>query len=444
MSEIDLMLRFLIQILVVLGLCKIVGWFGQKFLGQTQVVMEMLAGVVLGPSVFGLLAPKAQAWLFPLNATYVIDGVQKSLRHPSMFILYTIAQMGLVLYMFLVGLEFDVKLIQTRVKGAISVSVAGVAAPFILGAVLALFTKDGYGLFTPHVNMFTGCLYFGAAMCVTAFPMLARIIYERGIAGTPMGTLALGAGAVDDVFAWTLLAIVLAVVKGTWSYAIYAIGGGALFAFLMLKYAKDIFAKLSETVERDGKMSQTLFVSTMILLFAGAYITDAIGIYAVFGAFIMGASMPRGKFAEELRGKLESVTVGVLLPFFFVYSGLSTKLGLIDSTALLIITLFVVIAAVVGKAVACAVAAKASGENWKEAWAIGTLMNARGLMELIIINIGMQQGVITQRLYTIMVIMAIVTTLMASPIFQWIYKKYLGYLVPDSVMLEAHAMIEGA
>ena len=443
MSEIDLMLRFFIQILAVLGVCKVAGWFGQRFLGQTQVVMEMLAGVLLGPSVFGLLSPKGQAWLFPLNATYVVDGVQKSFRHPSMFILYTIAQLGLVLYMFLIGLEFDIKLIQGRAKGAVAVSVAGVVGPFVLGALVGYFTKDGYGLFTPHVNMFTGCLYFGAALCVTAFPMLARIIYERGIAGTAMGTLALGAGAAGDVFAWALLAVVLAVVKGTWTYAIYAIGGGALFGFLILKFARRVFGKLADSVERTGQMSQTLFVSTMLLLFAGAYITDAIGIYAVFGAFVMGASMPKGKFSLALREKLESVTVGVLLPFFFVYSGLSTKLGLIDSSALWIITIFVILAAVIGKAVACALAAKATGENWREAWAIGTLMNARGLMELIIINIGLQQGVITERLYTIMVIMAIVTTLMASPIFQWIYKKYLGYLTPDQAMIDANPIMEG-
>lgn len=405
--------------------------------------MEMLAGVILGPSVFALFAPKLQASLFPLNATYVVDGVQKISHHPSMVILYTIAQLGLTLYMFLIGMEFNVKLIQTRAKGAISVSVAGVIAPFILGAALALWTHDGWGLFQPKINTATACLYFGAAMCITAFPMLARIIYERGIAGTAMGTLALGAGAIDDAFAWSLLAIVLAVAKGSWTYAIYGIGGGIAFGFVTLRFGSRLFAKLGTTVEREGGMSQTVFVTAMICLFLAAYFTDAIGIYAVFGAFIMGAAMPRGLFAEEMRRKLESVTVGVLLPFFFVYSGLSTKIGLIDSPALWMVTLLVVLAAILGKGVACALAARASGgEGWRESWAIGTLMNARGLMELIILNIGLQQGVITQRLYTMMVMMAIVTTLMASPIFQYIFKKYLSHLSVDKA--SSLRVMEGA
>jgi len=243
-----------------------------------------------------------------------------------------------------------------------------------------------------------------------------------------MVTLALGAGAAGDVFAWSLLAIVLAYVKGSWSYALYAIGGGLVFGFVILKYASRLFSKLAVSVERDGKMSQAVFVSTMILLFAGAYITDAIGIYAVFGAFIIGAAMPRGLFVKEIRDKTESFTVGILLPFFFVYAGLSTKLGLIDSPAMWLIAGLVILAAIGGKAIACTVAARMAGESWKEAWAIGILMNSRGLMELIILNIGLQQGIVQQRMYTIMVLMAIVTTLMASPIFQWIYNKHLGYL----------------
>ncbi|MHB8636856.1 MAG: cation:proton antiporter [Fimbriimonadaceae bacterium] len=426
------MLRFFVQLLVVLGVCKGVGWFGQRFLGQTQVVMEMLAGVFLGPSLFGLLAPKLQAWLFPLNATYLVNGIPQTARHPSMFILYVAAQLGLVFYMFLVGLEFNTSILKDRAKGAIMVSAAGVVFPFLLGAGIALFTHVGFGLFAPKIDTGTACLYIGAAMCITAFPMLARIIVERGIAGTGMGTLALGAGAAGDVFAWGILAVVLAFANGAWTYAAYAIGGGLLFGFLMLKYAARLFARLGATVEREGKMSSSVFASAIILLFVGALITDAIGIYAVFGAFIVGVTMPRGLFVEELRRKLESVTVGVLLPFFFVYSGLSTKVGLIDSPRLWLVAIVVVLAASLGKGVACAVAARASGEGWRESWAIGVLMNARGLMELIIVNIGLQQGVITPRLYTILVIMAIVTTLLASPIFKWIHGKYLGHLVEEA------------
>lgn len=442
MTDVDLMLRFLIQLLVVLGVCKVVGWIGQKFLGQTQVVMEMLAGVILGPSVFGLLSPKGQEWLFPGKATYLINGVETSAKHPSMFVLYTAAQLGLVLYMFLVGLEFNIKLVQNKAKGAIMVSLAGIILPFILGAGLALYTQGGnWGLFTPNIGVGSACLYFGAAMCITAFPMLARIIYERNIAGTAMGTLALGAGATDDAAAWSLLAVVLAFSKGNSNYALFSIGGGALFGFVMIKYASRIFAKLAQKIGPDGEMPQAVFVSSMILLFAGAYFTDAIGIYAVFGAFIIGAAMPRGRFVKEMQRKLESVTVGILLPFFFVYSGLNTKIALIDSPAMWALAIAVTLAAIVGKGLGCTLAARACGEGWKESWAIGTLMNARGLMELIILNIGLQQGVITQRLYTIMVIMAIVTTLMASPIFEWLYKKYLGTALEEERMRNAAAML---
>ncbi|CAN5385165.1 cation:proton antiporter [soil metagenome] len=428
-TDVDLMLRVLLQILVVLGTCKIVGWLGVRFLGQTQVVMEMLAGVALGPSLFGIIAPKLQAWLFPINVTYVIDGVTTTAHHPSMVALYIISQLGLILYMFNVGLEFNHRLIEHRAKGAISISIAGIAAPFVLGVVIAAMTFHGWGLFDAKIYLLNACIFFGAAMCITAFPMLARIIYEQGISATSMGTLALGAGAVDDAVAWSILAVVLAASKGSMTYAVYAIGGGALFAFLVLKFAGPIFARLSKTIEETGEMPQSIFVTTLLFVFLGAFITDAIGVYAFFGAFLIGIAMPRGRFVDEIRKKTESLTVGLLLPFFFVYSGLNTSLGLIDSAAMAGLTLVVIIAAIAGKGIACALAARASGEGWSESVAIGTLMNARGLMELIILNIGIQQGVITQRFYTIMVVMAIVTTLMASPIFRWIFNRHLVHLV---------------
>lgn len=433
MTDVDLMLRFLLQLIAIIGACKIMGWVGQKFLGQAQVVMEMVTGVMLGPSLFGLIAPDLQKWLFPIKQEYIIKGITTASKHPSMFILYTVAQMGLVLYMFLVGLEFDVKLVANRAKGAISVSVAGILVPFILGVALAMATSGRTDLFAAGISNNAAALYMGAAMCITAFPMLARIVYERGIAGTTMGTLALGAGATDDAAAWCMLAVVLASSKNNWNYAWFAIGGGILFGVLVMTLGRAYFARLGEWVVRDGKLSQAAFVTTMLFLFAGAYITDAIGIYAVFGAFIIGAAMPRGQFAIEIRAKLESLTVGVMLPFFFIYSGLNTKLDLLNTPELWLIAGLACAAAIIGKGVACALAAKMSGEPWRESWAIGTLMNARGLMELIILNIGLQQKVITPTLYTMMVLMAILTTLMASPIFLWIYGKQSKPTLTDAL-----------
>lgn len=420
MTDVDLMLRFLVQLLVVLGACRAMGWLGQRFLGQTQVVMEMVTGVCLGPSLLGAFFPNIQVWLFPSEVLTKLNGVP--VKHPSIGVLYVVAQLGLVLYMFLVGTEFDTALLSKRVKGAIGVSLAGILLPFALGAALAYSLNGRVPLFAPSVSSGEAALYLGASMCITAFPMLARIIFERGIAGTTLGTLALGAGATDDAAAWSLLAVVLASYKHDSRYALFAIAGGALFAFLTLKWGRSIFARLALSVERTGEMSQAIFGVTLLTLFAGAWITDALGIYAVFGAFLIGAAMPRGRFVEHLRAKIEPLTVGVLLPFFFVYSGLSTRLGLLNSGAMWAIAGLVCAAAVLGKFGGCTLAARMSGESWRESSAIGVLMNARGLMELIILNIGLQQGVITQTLYTIMVLMAILTTLMASPIFVWLYR----------------------
>lgn len=429
MTDVDLMLRFLVQLLVVLGACRVLGWLGQRFLGQTQVVMEMIVGVCLGPSLLGAFFPKAQAWLFPSAVLTKIDGVP--VKHPSMGVLYVVAQLGLVLYMFLVGTEFDVALLSKRAKGALGVSLAGILLPFALGAVLAYGLAGRNDLFASSVTPQEAALYLGASMCITAFPMLARILVERGIARTEMGTLALGAGAMDDATAWALLAVVLASFKHDVRYALFAIVGGALFAFLTLTAGKAIFRRLGDEVDRTGEMGQATFALTLLTLFAGAWVTDALGIYAVFGAFLIGAAMPRGRFVEILRLRIESVTVGVLLPFFFVYSGLNTKLGLLDSPALWGIAALACGAAIFGKFGGCALAARLAGESWRDASAIGVLMNARGLMELIILNIGLQQKVITPTLFTMMVLMAIVTTLMASPLFVWIYGQHLPSSPPS-------------
>jgi Kef-type K+ transport system membrane component KefB len=351
-----------------------------------------------------------------------------------MGVLYVIAQVGLVLYMFLVGTEFDVELITKRAKGAAAVSLAGIVLPFTLGAVAAaaLLRAGHTNLFAPTVSVSEAALYMGASMCITAFPMLARILYERGIAKTSMGVLALGAGAADDAAAWALLAVVLASYKHKIEYALFAVVGGAIFAFLTMTFGRKLFARFGEKINAGEEMTQQKFGFVLLFLFAGAWLTDALGIYAVFGAFIIGAAMPRGRFIEELRSRIEPVTVGLFLPFFFVYSGLNTKLGLLDSPAMWGICLLLCGAAMLGKFGGCTLAARWSGEPWREACAIGTLMNARGLMELIILNIGLQQGVITPTLFTMLTIMAILTTLMASPIFNWLYSTKRSFYRPGA------------
>jgi len=420
MSDVDLMLRFMVQILVILTACRVIGFLGKRFLGQTQVVMEMIVGVCLGPSLLGAFFPQVQTWLFPSEK--IVVGATK-LPNPSMGVLYIIAQLGLVLYMFIVGTEFDLGLLTKRAKGAVSVSLAGIILPFALGAGLAvMLARSGHTeLFEAKVGIWEGALYMGAAMCITAFPMLARILVERGIAKTEMGVLALGAGAADDATAWALLAVVLASYRHDLNYAIFAIAGGVIFATVTMTLGRKALAKFGERVSAGEEMSQQQFGMVLLFLFAGAWITDALGIYAVFGAFIIGAAMPRGRFTEALRAKIEPTAVGLFLPFFFVYSGLNTKFGLLNSPAMWGVCLLLCAAAMIGKFGGCTLAARLDGQSWRDSCAIGTLMNARGLMELIILNIGLQQKVITETLFTILTIMAILTTLMASPIFNWLY-----------------------
>ncbi|MGH9869972.1 MAG: cation:proton antiporter [Candidatus Polarisedimenticolia bacterium] len=426
MSNADLVIKLFLQLAVILASCYVVAIVG-RWLGQTRVVSEMVAGVVLGPSLLGLLAPNLQEWLFPVRATIEAGGAAVTVPHPSMAILFAISQVGLVLYMFLVGLEFNTQLIVGRMKSAGLVSAAGIVIPFGLGAVYSLqLSGQGGRFFTPDVSGPWAALFLGACMSITAFPMLARIIFEKGIAGTRLGTLALAAGATDDAVAWCLLAVVLAFLKGSSMVAVMAIGGGIVFTLGMIFLGRPLLASFEDQVRRRDGLGGGTMVSTLLVLMLSAWLTDAIGIYAVFGAFILGACMPRGRYAAEVRAHTELITTGLLLPVFFVYSGLNTRIGLISSWELWGITAIVLLLAIAGKGLACMAAARVAGESWREAATLGTLMNARGLMELIILNIGLQAGIITPTLFTIMVMMAVITTLMASPLFHVLYGRYLS------------------
>jgi Kef-type K+ transport system membrane component KefB len=405
MSNFDISVLFFLQLALILAVCRLVGWIA-KYFGQPQVVAEMIAGVVMGPSLFGLLLPEWQQQLFP---------------EATRGVLYTFSQVGLALYMFLIGLEFDTELIRHRLRSAASVSLAGILVPFALGCALGSVLIRTTGFFNPEVAVWEGMFFLGASMSITAFPMLARIIHERGLVGTSLGTLALAAGSLDDAAAWCVLALVLASFQSDPSIAIYAIGGGLLYAAGLLTVGKRLLRWLGTVSEKAKEVDSTLLAIVLSLVMLGAWFTDRIGIYAVFGAFIMGAAMPRGFFAQEVQRLLVPLVRTFLLPTFFVYSGLHTRIGLVDSGWLWGITLVVILAACLGKGVACWAAARLNGEPPREALAIGALMNARGLMELIILNIGLERGIITPTLFTIMVLMAIVTTLMASPIFEWVY-----------------------
>ncbi len=408
MTAAQLSVAFFLQMFVILAAARVVGSFARRF-GQPQVVGEMIAGVLLGPSLFGYFAPELQAHLFPKD---------------SLKVLYVGAQLGVGLYMFLVGVDFKTELFRSRAKSAAAVSISGMVVPFGLGALLAIWLVGVPNLFSAKATTLEAMLFLGAAMAITAFPMLARIIYERGLTGTSLGTLALAAGAIDDAAAWCVLAIVLASFGDGPMVAVKAIAGGIAYGVVITTLGTKLLKPLGDMVEREGKLSNTVLGIVLMLFMLAAWMMDAIGIHAVFGGFLLGVAMPRGALTRELQKQLEPITVVLLLPIFFTFSGLNTRLDMVNSWQMLAIALVVLLAACLGKGVACWAAARATGQDNRTALAVGSLMNARGLMELIILNIGLSKGLIQAGLFSIMVLMAIVTTLMASPLFEWVYGRH--------------------
>jgi Kef-type K+ transport system membrane component KefB len=422
MNNVHLAVQFFIQLAVILLFCRLVGAIALR-LGQPQVVAEMVAGVLLGPSLFGLLWPEAQRWLFPWDTAQKMRDTQSYL--------FPVSQLGLALYMFVVGMEFRVDIVQRKLKSSIAVSVAGMVTPLLLGAALAWIFFYQTDLFPKRTSLAEAMLFLGASMCITAFPVLARIIHFKKLSGTAMGTVALGAGAIDDASAWCLLAVVLASFDKNWNHALANIGGGVAYIAVTLLVVRPLLVRAKTWLVKDGTLTDAGLVLGLVLMTLGAFFTDLVGLHAVFGAFVMGAAIPRGIVVRDLVGRIQPLTVALLLPLFFTYSGLNTKIGLLNSGFLWLMCGAVLIAAVIGKGVACWVAARATGIPNREALGIGTLMNARGLMELIIINIGLQRGIISEGLFATLVIMAVVTTLMASPLFERLVGSDTHQPVPE-------------
>ncbi len=428
MNNVELAVQFFLQIAVILVFCRIVGWVAGKF-GQPQVVAEMIAGVMLGPSLFGLFFPELQGALFPWNSAQTSRDTQSYL--------FPASQLGLALYMFIVGMEFRVDIIRNNFRSSLAVSLAGMITPFVLGAALAWFCFHYTELFPKRTSLTEAMLFLGASMCITAFPMLARIIHFKGLAGTTMGTVAIGAGAIDDATAWCLLAVVLASFDGNWNHALLNIGGGICFVAVAFMVARPILATVQQWLTaKDGQLSETGFVVGIAAMALGAWFTDLIGLHAVFGAFVTGAIIPRGMMTRDLISRIQPLAVTLLLPLFFTYSGLNTRIGLVDTWTLWFFCGLIFLVAVIGKGVACWLAAYWTGLPNREALGIGTLMNARGLMELIIINIGLQKGIISGSLFAMLVIMAVLTTLLASPIFDLLVGKNAEAVKTQSLVIE--------
>lgn len=406
MTNAALAALLLVQVAIILTACRGVGWLFAR-LRQPLVVAEMVVGFLLGPSLLGWAAPSLQSRLFAADSK------------PTLFVL---SQIGLVLYMFSVGLEFRIDLVTRYRRRALGISSAGIVAPFVAAGALALLLVQRGGFFGEQVRPVHAVLFLGAAMSITAFPVLARIISERGIAGTTVGSMSLAAGAMDDAAAWIILAVVLSSVTGRLAPAAVAAGGGLLYVVAVLGGVKRVLAPLVSAAERTDSVPTSTLVTALCLLAIGAWFTDFIGIHSVFGAFILGVAVPRGVLSRELRQMIEPLTMALFVPLFFVYSGLNTRLTLLDSAPLWLIAAAVFFAACAAKGGACWAAARLSGTPPRQALAIGTLMNARGMVELILANIGLERGLITPTLFVMLVLMAIGTTVIAGPLFTLIWE----------------------
>ncbi|OBK76780.1 cation:proton antiporter [Mycobacterium sp. 1274761.0] len=409
--------HFFLQIAVILVTYRLL-WPLFRRLAQVQVIAMMVAGFLLGPSGLGLLWPAGQRWLFPTKLTIGAE----TITHPNLTAIYVVGQLGLVLYMFLVGASFKLDILSAHTRQAGVTSAAGVGVPLVLGGVVGWWMVSLGGYFTGEVVPWQGGLFVAAAVAITAFPMLAWIIYESGLLDTRLGTMSLSCAAVDDACSWVLLATVVATAKGTLFGAFLAVGGGLAYLLFMVYAGRPLLRRLETwtppraEVERTGGLPIAHTSVVLLVVLTASWFTDAVGIYSVFGAFVAGAVMPRGALLDAIRQRFEPLVAYLLLPAFFIYSGLNTRLDLIFDGATLFMAGLVLVVSFAAKFGAVGLAARWQGMSWYEASSMGALANARGLMELILLNIGFEQGLISARLYTILALMTIVTTFVATPL----------------------------
>jgi Kef-type K+ transport system membrane component KefB len=417
LTSAEVNVHVLIAMALIITAARFFGWAISK-IGQPRVHGEILAGILLGPSLLGVIAPSALDYLFP---SQVISALK------------VLAMIGLVLFMFLIGLELDLGKLRGHGHKAVVISEASIALPVALGALLALWLYPRLG---EGVDKLGFTLFIGAAMAITAFPVLARVLQETGLYHTRIGVLTITCAAVDDVSAWCLLAAVVAIINSTgFGDAIRIIGLSVVFVVGMIKFVRPL-------IRRTPKVPVWL---ALALAFASAWTTEQIGIHAIFGAFMAGAAMPRKpEIRSEIHEKLQTATLTFLLPVFFMVVGLATRIDLLNSAYLFGITALVIGVAIAGKWGGSMVAARITGETWQDAAAIGILMNTRGLTELVILSVGLELGVITTTMYTIMVLMALVTTLMATPMLALISPIYHRGMTSESISETTVDLIDDA
>ncbi len=410
----------LLQIITIIIVARFFGWIFRK-IGQPTVIGEIIAGIFLGPSVVGMYFPEYSGLLFPAE---------------SLGNLQFLSQIGLILFMFVIGMELDLKVLKNKANDAVVISHASIVIPFSLGIGLSYFI---YHKFAPQgIEFLSFSLFMGIAMSITAFPVLARIVQERGIHKTKLGTIVITCAAADDITAWCILAAVIAIVKaGTFASSMYIILMAAVYVVMMLFVVKPFLKKIGDLYATRENLSKPVVAIFLLTLIISSYMTEVIGIHALFGAFMTGAIMPDlTKIRKIIIEKVEDVALILLLPLFFVFTGLRTQIGLINDAYLWQVTGLIIGVAVVGKFFGSALAAKFVGQNWRDSLTIGALMNTRGLMELVVLNIGYDLGVLSTEVFTMMVIMALVTTFMTGPaidLINFVFKRK-EVLIPNEII----------
>lgn len=400
----------LLQIVVIILAARMFSWLFRK-IGQPAVIGEILAGIVLGPSLIGFYFPGFSEFLFPVD---------------SLSNLHFLSQIGLILFMFVVGMELDLSVLRKQVGEVLVVSHASIVLPFILGILLSFFLYTAYA--DQQVSFLSFSLFMGISMSITAFPVLARIVQERGIHKTKLGTIVITCAAIDDITAWSLLAVIIAIVKaGSILSAIPTVVMAVLYVFLMLKFIRPFLKRIGDLHASRENLSRPVVSIFFLVLILSAWTTEVIGIHALFGAFMAGMIMPDNqRFKQIFTEKVEDVALVLLLPLFFIYTGLRTEIGLLDDPSMWLICLLIIFIAVFGKLVGSAIAARFIGQSWKDSLYIGALMNTRGLVELVALNIGYDLGVISPVIFAMLVIMALSTTFMTAPalsLIDWLFRN---------------------
>lgn len=408
----------ILQLALIIGLARLFSYLARK-MGQPSVIGEIIAGIILGPSLLGYLYPEVSSFIFPIS----------SLQNLS-----TLSTLGLLLFMFIIGMEVDIKILSNRAHDAVLISHSAIVIPFFLGTTMAFFLYKSYA--PDAITFVPFALFMGIAMSITAFPVLARIIQERGLTKTYLGSMAITCAAVDDVTAWCILALVIALVKsGELSGAASTIVLATAYISFMIIVIRPFMNRIGGIFDTKENLNKSVIALIFLVLLFSSWISEIIGIHALFGAFLAGAIMPQKfQFKQVVTEKIEDVAMVLLLPLFFVTTGLRTEIGLLNTPEHWFICLGIILIATLGKMGGVTVIARFLGISWKNSLSMGALMNARGLMELVVLNIAYDLGILSKELFTMMVLMALTTTFMTGPLLDLFERIFKNDTIPEDAV----------